>query len=222
MYTFFITGIDTDSGKTMATGHLAAYIKRQGKRVITQKMIQTGCKGIAEDLLTHRTLMGTQLLEEDKQGYTCPQVFSYPASPHLAAALENKEVNIEAIRLSTKQLCQKFDYVLLEGAGGLHVPLTKDMHIIDYVEQQQLSTLLVTSSKLGSINHTLLSLEVMQKRNIKLKGLIYNHYPKESEVIFKDTKVVLQRMLTKFYPKAFFWHLPIIDKETIVSFEGIL
>lgn len=223
MNVFFITGIDTDSGKTIATGHIAAYLQRIGKRVITQKIVQTGCEGIAEDLVTHRNIMGCGLLPEDKNRSTCPQVFPYPASPHLSAALANEQINIPAIQSATKKLAQDFDYVLLEGAGGLHVPLNEKMHIIDYIKQQQLPVILVSSSRLGSINHTLLSLEVLAKRNIVLKGLVYNHYPQESELIFQDTRLVLQRALRQFYKPAAFWELPVIKKErqTAVSFEGL-
>ncbi|SUB36632.1 dethiobiotin synthase-2 [Pasteurella multocida] len=65
---------------------------QQGASVITQKMIQTGCRGIAEDLLIHRKIQGIELTEEDKQGITCPYVFDYPCSPHLAAKLEQRTI----------------------------------------------------------------------------------------------------------------------------------
>lgn len=223
MNTFFVTGIDTDAGKTIVTGHIAAYLKSIGKRVITQKMVQTGCEGIAEDILTHRKIMGTELLAEDHERMTCPQTFSFPASPHLAAALENRNINLKAIEVATTQLQELFEYVLIEGAGGLHVPITEQVHVIDYIEEQQLPVILVTSSKLGSINHTLLSLEVLKNREIPLKALVYNHYPKASENIFEDTKKLLQKQLPKFYPNAHFWELPVCGEEQVFAdFHGIL
>ncbi|PRI66971.1 ATP-dependent dethiobiotin synthetase BioD, partial [Haemophilus influenzae] len=87
----FISGIDTDVGKTIATGIYAKKLMEQGCSVITQKMIQTGCKNIADDLLVHRKIQGIDLTEEDLQGETCPYVFEYPCSPHLAAKRESRK-----------------------------------------------------------------------------------------------------------------------------------
>ena len=84
----FVSGIDTDVGKTVATGIYAKKLMEQGFSVITQKMIQTGCKNIADDLLVHRKIQGIDLTAEDLQGDTCPYLFEYPCSPHLAAKLE--------------------------------------------------------------------------------------------------------------------------------------
>ncbi|EFA27827.1 dethiobiotin synthase [Haemophilus influenzae HK1212] len=89
----FISGIDTDVGKTVATGIYAKKLMEQGFSVITQKMIQTGCKNIADDLLVHRKIQGIDLTEEDLQGKTCPYVFEYPCSPHLAAKRESRKIS---------------------------------------------------------------------------------------------------------------------------------
>lgn len=200
----FIAGIDTDIGKTIATGWYANKLTEQGFSVITQKMIQTGCTGIATDILTHRKIQGIALTEEDKQGITCPYVFSYPCSPHLAARLEHCEISSEIITTSTTLLSQKYDYVLLEGAGGLLVPYNDTQTTLDYIEQQGYSLVLVTSGKLGSINHTLLSLEVCKQRNIKVISLIYNTYPSVDSVIEEETQKYLQHYLKRNFPQAAF------------------
>ncbi len=223
MPVYFITAIDTDAGKSIATGYLAKYLKEQGERVITQKMVQTGCKGIAEDILMHRKIMGMELIEEDRNRITCPQVFDYPASPHLSAAIQGTHVDVKAVEESTRLLQEKYNYVLLEGAGGLHVPLNDRMNIIDYVQWQQLPVILVTSSRLGSINHTLLSLEVMKHRGIELKGLVYNHYPRKSGLIFNDSVKIFRKFLDQWHPHAHLWHLPEIKGQNeSVLFEGLL
>ncbi|MBL6957333.1 MAG: AAA family ATPase, partial [Chlorobium phaeobacteroides] len=79
-----IAGIDTGIGKSVATGLLARSLLESGSRVITQKMVQTGCQDVSEDILLHREIMGVPLQDVDRDGTTCPYVFSYPASPHLA------------------------------------------------------------------------------------------------------------------------------------------
>ena len=117
----FVSGIDTDVGKTVATGIYAKKLMEQGFSVITQKMIQTGCKIIADDLLVHRKIQGIDLTAEDLPGETCTYLFKYPCTPHLAAKLEGREINEKIIEKSTARLAEKYDYVLLEGAGGLMV-----------------------------------------------------------------------------------------------------
>lgn len=222
MSIYFIAGIDTDAGKTYATGLIAKYLNDRGDSVVTQKFAQTGCKGISEDILTHRSLMGIELLDEDKDGTTCPFVFDYPASPHLAAQMQNKTIDLEKVEYSTKTLIDKFKLVLLEGVGGLNVPITLDYSLLDYLEEKKYPTILVSSSKLGSINHTLLSLEILQKRNIPLHGLIYNHYPAESKFILEDSVKVFEHQLKKMNFDCPIIEIPVIDdlKKSTVDFSS--
>lgn len=82
----FISGIDTNVGKTVATGMIAKALAKAGKKVITQKMIQTGCEHVSEDIEAHRQIQGIPFTDEDMRGLTCPYIFTYPCSPHMAAA----------------------------------------------------------------------------------------------------------------------------------------
>ncbi|WP_321281828.1 dethiobiotin synthase [Marinifilum fragile] len=214
MSIYFIAGIDTDAGKSLATGLLAKYLLDNQINVVTQKFAQTGCKGISEDIQTHREIMGIDLMDVDKDGTTCPFVFDYPASPHLAAEMQNKTIDIEKINNSSKKLDDEFEVVLLEGVGGLNVPITIDYSLLDYLEEMKYPTILVSSSKLGSINHTLLSLEILKKRNIPLHGLIYNHFPANSEFILKDSVKVFEHYLKKMN-----FDCPIIEIPVISDFK---
>ena len=209
--TFFITGIDTNIGKSYATGWLAREWNRQGIKTITQKMIQTGNVGHSEDIDLHREIMGIPMTEEDRQHITFPIVYSYPASPHLAAEIDHQTIPIDRIGESTRILRDRYDVVLLEGAGGLMVPITRDYLTIDYVADHELPVILVTSGRLGSINHTLLSIEALEKRGIQLYGLVYNTYPKSDEFIDADTEAYLRTYLEKQHPEAHFWVLPQIE-----------
>ncbi|HIZ27136.1 MAG TPA: dethiobiotin synthase [Candidatus Barnesiella merdipullorum] len=209
--TFFITGIDTNIGKSYATGWLAREWNRQGIKTITQKMIQTGNVGHSEDIDLHREIMGIPFTEEDRKHITFPIVYSYPASPHLAAEIDHQTIPIDQITESTRILRDRYDVVLLEGAGGLMVPITREYLTIDYVADQKLPVILVTSGRLGSINHTLLSIEALEKRGIPLYGIVYNTYPKSDELIDADTEDYLRNDLKKRYPEAHFWVLPQIE-----------
>ncbi|MEA3505081.1 MAG: dethiobiotin synthase [Bacteroidota bacterium] len=213
MKTYFISGIDTDCGKTIVTGLIAKYLLSTGVKVITQKMVQTGTEDIADDIIEHRKIMGVSLYDEDRDKTTCPYVFKLPASPHLSAKLENITIQSSVIDGSTNTLQNKYDVVLLEGAGGLHVPINSDENIIDFVEQRKYPLILVTSAKLGSINHTLMSLEICYHRKINIAGLIYNNYPANNKAIQKDSVEVFQRYLKKYFPKTPLIEIPYINIE---------
>ncbi|WP_455592966.1 dethiobiotin synthase [Bacteroides sp.] len=207
---FFISGIDTDAGKSYATGFLARELNQSGQRTITQKFIQTGnAPGYSEDIELHRRIMGIPYTEEDKLGLTKPEIFSYPCSPHLASKIDNRPIDFDKIERATKELSQRYDTVLLEGAGGLMVPLTEDLLTIDYIAQKEYPLIFVTSGKLGSINHTLLSFEAIKSRSIHLHTVMYNLYPTvEDKTIQDDTQLFIKNYLAKHFPETKFMLVP--------------
>lgn len=208
---YFVTGIDTDAGKSYATGLLARQWNEQGIRTITQKFIQTGNTDYSEDIALHRKLMGTGYLEEDKAGLTMPEIFTYPASPHLASRLDGRPIDLDKIERATQILSSRYDAVLVEGAGGLMVPLTEDYLTIDYIREKNYPVIFVTSGKLGSINHTLLSLEAIRSRNIRLETVAYNLYPvSEDQTISQDTKQFICKYLRKYFPESGFMEIPLL------------
>lgn len=184
---YCITGIDTDIGKTIATGLLARGLVEAGVSVITQKAVQTGCEGVSEDIISHRKIMGCEMLPVDHQGLTCPYLFSTPCSPHLAARIEGKSIDPQRITRATSELRKDFQVILLEGAGGLFVPLREELTLIDYFAEIGCPVILVTSSRLGSINHTLASLEALKARKMELAGVIYNRNAEVDERIAEDS-----------------------------------
>lgn len=213
MSVYFVSGIDTDAGKSVATGIVARTLKKKGKRVITQKFIQTGCQGISEDILTHRKIMEMEIQEVDRSGLTCPYVMSYPASPHLAAEIDGIEIEPDVIRAATDRLEKEYDIVLLEGAGGLYVPVTPYIMTIDYIQKHNYPLILVTSARLGSINHTLMSLELCRMRGIPVRYVIYNHFPEAGQLLRNDTWNVIERYLNEFFPACELCELPLIKGE---------
>ena len=213
MSVLFVSGIDTDIGKTYSTGLLAKALMQQGVNVITQKLVQTGISkqadgelGIADDILSHRQLMGMPLQPCDLDFTTCPYRYEKPASPHLSAALANQPLNINVITDATKALQADYEMVLLEGAGGLLVPINEQLLTLDYIAEQGYPIVLVTSGRLGSINHTLLSLEAIKSRGLMIHSVIYNHIHDDAEQtdaeIANSTIDFLQAYLARYYPKA--------------------
>jgi len=195
MPTLFLAGIDTGIGKSVAAGLLARHLLEQGQTVITQKLVQTGCSGRPDDILVHRRLMESGWLEEDESRLTCPYTFTFPGSPHLAARLDKAMIDPARITDATRQLQAKFSWVILEGAGGLLVPLNDGLTLLDYISSREYPLVLVTSSRLGSINHTLMSLEILKARKLHLAGLIYNIFAGGPDEIIQDSLRLFSRSL---------------------------
>lgn len=198
----FISGIDTDAGKTYATAWLAKRFIETGQTAVTQKFIQTGNHDFSEDITRHRELMGISPLPEDLDHTTAPIIFSYPASAQLAAELDGKEIDLTIVDKSTEILASRYDNVLIEGAGGLMVPITDDFLTIDYISSRKLPVALVTNSKLGSINHTILSLEALKSRNITVKYVLYSTHLDADATISADTKRYVKQYLAKHFPET--------------------
>lgn len=209
---YFVSGIDTNIGKSYATGYLAKQWNNAGIRTITQKFIQTGNTELSEDIELHRRLMGTGLLDEDLNGLTMPEIFTYPCSPHLAAEIDHRPIDFDKMEQATAVLSERYDRVLLEGAGGLMVPLTRELLTIDYIAARHYPLILVTSGRLGSINHTLLSLEAIERRHIPLYAVAYNLYPKgEDALIQADTRTYIKHYLEQHFPTTAFVEVPCLD-----------
>jgi len=213
---YCVTGIDTDIGKTIATGLIARGLIESGLQVITQKGVQTGCDGISEDIVRHRELMGMALLDEDREGLTCQYLFRTPCSPHLAADLEKELIEPRRITQAAEELRKRYDIVLVEGAGGLFVPLQEEYTFIDYLQETKWPVLLVTSSRLGSINHTLASFEALSHRGIKLAGVIYNQLPETDSRIAEDTLNIISLYLRKYG-----YDCPLVEMYAASSYEGV-
>lgn len=210
---YFVSGIDTDAGKTYCTAWLAKQLNGKGIRTITQKFIQTGNSGRSEDIELHRSIMGCGMLPEDRDFTTAPEIFSYPASPLLASKIDKRPVDFEKINNATKRLADKYDVVLVEGAGGLMVPLTENMLTIDFIAQSGYPLVFVTSGRLGSVNHTLLGLEAVAARNINLYMVMYNLYPANPDTtISDDTRCYLRSCLGTRFPGTLWTEVPVINE----------
>ncbi len=201
---YFITGIGTDVGKSWATGWLAKRWIEEGKSVITQKFIQTGNEGRSEDIEVHRQIMGIGMTDEDREMITAPEIFSYPCSPDLAAKIDKRDIDFGKIERATEILESRYDVVLIEGAGGVMVPLKGEYLTIDYIRDHRLPTIVVTNGQLGSINHTLLTLYAIKQYGIELSEVVFNHHFDKDPTICADTIAYLKKYLENHFPTAHF------------------
>lgn len=204
----FITGVGTDVGKSIATGWLAHEMAKAGLNVITQKMIQTGNLDMSEDILRHREIMGIELQTVDRLHLTAPIIYTYPSSPHLAAAIDGKTTDLSVVDSATESLTKQYTHVLVEGAGGLMVPITEDYLTADYLHDRQIPTIVVINGQLGSINHVLLTLHAIKTYNIPLFGIIYNPFFDKDPIICADTKRYIRKWLGINFENAVWLEMP--------------
>ncbi len=216
-----VTGIGTDVGKSIATGWIARELQENAmcnpsdprSAVITQKLIQTGNIDMSEDIETHRRIMGIGLLPRDLDHTTAPIILSYPASPELAARIDNVDVDFSVAADSTRRLGSEYRHVLIEGAGGLLVPLKHRYTTLDYIMEHNLPVIVVTNGTLGSINHSLLTLEILRAKNIQIYAVVYNPYFDKDKIISTDTVKYLRDWIKEFIPSTHFVIMP----ETILE-----
>jgi len=169
----FVTGTDTEVGKTFVTALLAKGFRELGHTVLTQKWVETGNTEISEDLKYHAEIMG-QPLAPALYKYQNPYLFSLASSPHLAARLDGKIVDIDVLKKSTEHLSNMADILLIEGAGGLLVPLTEEVLTAEVVKAVSAPVLVVAANKLGCVNHILLTINALRSYNIEVLGIIFN------------------------------------------------
>lgn len=204
----FITGTGTDVGKSFATGWIAKKLLESGVKVITQKLVQTGNKVDSEDIALHRQIMGIPPTTHDILHITAPLIFTYPCSPHLAAKIDNRELDINIADDATKALSSAYDKVIIEGAGGIMVPLSERYLTLDYVLERNLPAIVVVGGELGSINHALLTIELMRMKGVDIYGVVYNPWFDKDKTIAPETRKYLIEWVDEFLPGTKFVVMP--------------
>lgn len=187
----FITATDTDVGKTVICGCLASALNRAGKKVAYYKPVQCGglLKGEIKspDLALVKELSGipdTALVND-----FC---FSLAASPHLAAEHDKKKVDIQLIKNHLKSLVKEYDIVLIEGAGGLIVPLTRAYTVLNLIQDLSVPVIVIARAGLGTINHTSLTINILKSFEIPIIGVILNYF--KGGVIEEDNKKIIHTL----------------------------
>jgi dethiobiotin synthetase len=175
---FFITATDTGIGKTFVSGLLIETFMKT-MPVTYFKPVQTGCRPDADDELVSpdfEYILGKGVKRAGEYRTHVPYRFKEACSPHLAARLERKDISFNYIDDCFKKLAKgdRSRMVVVEGAGGLFTPLGKDAFMLDLMAALALPVVLVVSPKLGTLNHTLLSISALRQRSLKLAGVVMN------------------------------------------------
>lgn len=187
----FITATGTGVGKTLVSSLLLGFLRKKGVKAGYQKWVSTG-GAMPEDLLY--CLRKNDM--EFARGQLDRQVvyrFLLPASPHLAAENEGRQIDPGRINEAFGQSAKEYDVLVVEGVGGVLVPLRRDLLLADFLTGLQLPSLIVAHSGLGTINHTLLTIEAMRQRDLPVLGVVFSD---EQEGMAVDDPLVADNMRT--------------------------
>lgn len=171
----FVTGTDTGVGKTRITAILAHLLNDRGIVVRPRKPVESGCLSFEGRLVpADATVLQTAAASHDLLTQICPYRFELALSPERAAALTDKKLMLEDVADACRQGVTSSEFLLVEGAGGFYSPLASGALNADLADALSLPVLLVTSDRLGAINQTLLVVEAINRRGLKLAGVVLN------------------------------------------------
>jgi len=196
----FITGTDTDVGKTALSALLLAELRRRGRNAAPMKPAQTGCNGGVPDLDYSLSMASMNVSKEDYANMA-PYTFEPACSPHLAADLAGREIDMAEIAIAARTLSSEYDFILAEGAGGILVPLNRRETMLDLMHVLKLPVLLAARPGLGTINHTLLSIRALRSDGLTVAGVVFiAATSSEAGLIEKDNAVTIEQ----------FGHVPVL------------
>lgn len=201
----FITATDTGVGKTLIAGAIAKILSQKSKktrppkpwrrRVGVFKPVATGCKKTTDGLISEDALFLKSCADSSLSlSLINPISFEIPAAPFACQKTENKKVDLKKISAAYKQICQKSDFVIVEGIGGIRVPITNKFDVLDLAKAFNLPVVIVARSKLGTINHTLLTIDAIRSAGLSLAGVIVNGYDETGGLAEKTAAAIIQEI----------------------------
>ena len=177
----FITGTGTDVGKTYVAGLIAKKLKESGRRTAYYKAAMSGNVRkedgslVPGDAVFVKNVSGIEQPVEEM----CPYIYETAVSPHLASRIEGNPVRMDVVKRGFDDVCKKYDYITMEGSGGILCPLCFDeekLQLEDVIKELGLACIIVADAGLGTINSVVLTCEYMKSRNIEIRGIIFNHF----------------------------------------------
>jgi dethiobiotin synthetase len=192
---YFVTGTDTDVGKTYVACKIIRDYIAQGYKVVGMKPVAAGCEYVNGEWINADVL---KLMQASNvlapRELVNPYCFKEPIAPHIAAEKAGVEIEIEVIRQAFDKLAMMADVVVIEGAGGFLVPINHRQSMADLAVALNIPIILVVGMKLGCINHALLTVEAIKTRQLALRGWVANEIDREMLVLDENMASLLQRI----------------------------
>ena len=190
----FITATGTDIGKTYVSGLIAEYMKNKGLDIGYYKAALSGSNDITD---SDAWYVKEKANLSDSYNEMVSYTYKHAYSPHLAAQIEGNPPNIEIIRKAYKNISEKHDYIIVEGSGGIICPIryddNKKIFLEDIIKQLNIPSIIIADAGLGTINSTVLTIEYMRNKNLKINGVILNRFEITNEM-HDDNKKMIEDM----------------------------
>jgi dethiobiotin synthetase len=184
----FVTGTDTGVGKTLIAGAVARILAGKGLNVGVFKPIATGCKRKWDGLVSDDTEFLAWCANSDLSLSTITPIGCHtPAAPIVSAACDGLAMDFDKISTAYRQICQNSDAVLVEGIGGVRVPLTEQFDLLDLAVEFALPVVIVARPNLGTVNHTLMTIDCVRAAKLEIAGIVINGYNAVESSVAEDT-----------------------------------
>jgi dethiobiotin synthetase len=184
----FITGTDTSVGKTVIAGAVARILTDKGQRVGVFKPIATGCRRAWEGLVSYDTeFLADSANSEMPLSTITPVGYLTPAAPIVSASHEGRSIDFDSIAGAYKHICESSDAVIVEGIGGVRVPLTAEFDVLDLAVELDLPVVIVARANLGTINHTLMTIDCIRAAHLRIAGVVINGYDATKAGVAEET-----------------------------------
>ena len=184
MTSLFVTGTDTNVGKTCITAGIVSYLSKMNVDVGVMKPFASGYKATTNSVSDDVKILMKYSRVNDPIDLVNPYFFEIPTSPYDACKQLNLEIDISRIVNSYKQLSSIHDVVIVEGIGGIMTPISKNYFVSDLISDLQMNTIIVTGSKVGTVNHLMLTYQHVKEKNLCLNGFVINQNVSDGYELF--------------------------------------
>ena len=184
MTSLFVTGTDTDVGKTCVTASIVNYLSKMNVDVGVMKPFASGYKATNDSVSDDVKILMKYSGVDDPIDLVNPYFFEIPTSPYDACKQLNLEIDISNVVDSYKQLTSIHDVVIVEGIGGIMTPISKNYFVSDLISDLQMNTIIVTGSKVGTVNHLMLTYQHVKEKNLCLNGFVINQNVSDGYELF--------------------------------------
>jgi dethiobiotin synthetase len=185
---FFITGTDTGVGKTLIAGAFITTVQFLGKRVCGMKPVESGCSGQGEVLIPYDGMFLKQVSHADEPlALVTPCCLESPLAPLAAAEVDRRDLDISGIGRAFSELSARYEALVVEGIGGLMVPIAKDYYVLDLAKEMGLPLVVVARPGLGTINHIMLTVHCALKAGLTVAGIVINYTQPPEKSLAEET-----------------------------------
>jgi dethiobiotin synthetase len=213
---FFVTATDTSVGKTVVSAAVIRALNFLGYRTAAMKPLETGCPKDGKLLMPSDGLFLKKIAKMDEPvSLITPSVYEASLSPFAAAELEGREPDLPGIFRAFDSIMRKYDAVVVEGVGGLYVPVVENYFVSDLAREMALPLIIVARPGLGTINHTLLTIHYAFSKGLDMAGIILNYSSPPGDTLAEETNPKTLQSLTEVPVIGTFPYLSVMEEETL-------